>query len=104
MKKNSLFITENKEGNIALINIPKGIYSKEAVLNACYKYLDLAFVKHEFLKNGFLIEIKPKDNKQEAKMIADQLCNDLIDFELREIISSQTKEIRSALVEKAFSI
>ncbi len=102
-QKNSSFIIEDKDDNVTIITIPHGIYSKEAVLKTCYKYSDVAFVKVQSLKKTFLIEVKPKDNNKHARMMSDQLCNDLIDFELRVIIASQTKEIRSALVAKAFS-
>lgn len=103
-QKNSSFRIENKDDNVTVVTIPCGIYSKEVILKACYKYLDSAFVKLECMKKSFSVEIKSKDdNEKQARMIADQFCNDLIDFELRAIISSQTKDIRYALVEKAFS-
>jgi His-Xaa-Ser system protein HxsD len=99
--KPRLFSVEHDDAK-AMISIPCGVYSKEAVLKVCYKYLDLAYVKVECLESSYFVEIKPKDNSKQVELIADLFCNDLVDYELRSIIASQTKDIRSALVEKAF--
>jgi len=103
MKFTNFSMTKNPDDNSIILNIPSGIYSKNAILKACYKYLDLACVKVDCLKKGFTVEIKPKDKNQNADLFIDQIHNDFIDFELREKISVQTKEIRDVLVNKAFS-
>lgn len=93
---------DDEYDNTVSVTIPSGLYSKETVLKACYKYMDLVFLKVACTKNSFSIEMKSKDNNMPVRMLADQLCNELIDFELRTIIAEQTKEVRSALMERAF--
>jgi His-Xaa-Ser system protein HxsD len=102
MKYEPMLFSIEHDNAKAMISIPYGIYSKDAILKVCYKYLDLAYVKVEVRGNIFLVEIKSKDNSKQVELIADLFCNDLVDYELRSIIASQTKDIRSALVEKAF--
>lgn len=101
-KKNSLKIETNNDGSMS-ISISFGLYSKNAILKACYKNLDDAHVKVATIKKHFSVEVLSKNQKIETSKIITQICDDLIDFELRETIALQTKEIRTALVERAFS-
>ena len=90
--------------NEVIIRVPLNVYSKDAILRACYEYCDLAFAKIESNKTSFIIELKRKDDKTRIRELTDKFCNDLIDFELRTIIASQTQDIRSALIRNAFPI
>lgn len=104
MRHTDLLLRQQHTGDGGVVlTIPMGLYSKEAVLRACYEYLGVAFATVNCHRKCFIVEMKPKDTGGNVHAIADRFCNDLIDCELRTIIAAQTKEVRSALVQKAFS-
>lgn len=86
-----------------VLTIPANFYSKEAVLRACYEYLGVAFVTINCSRKYFVVEMKPKEPEGDIDAITNRFCNELIDYELRTIIAAQTQEVRSALIQKAFS-
>jgi His-Xaa-Ser system protein HxsD len=101
-KNSSINVVFQNDG-VATITIPFGFYSKDAILKACYNNLDSAHIKLGQINKDFVIEIKTNTDKPQTQLLLDHICDDLIDFELRDIITQQTKEIRTALVQKAFA-
>ena len=80
------------------------IYSKEAVLKACYHLADIAVFDVSSKKNKIIVTAVVHSTSNTS---ADELSNDLkasvIDHQLREKIEAQTKKIKDILISAALS-
>lgn len=92
-----------KSNNSEYIDIEKSIYSKSTLLKSCYKFTDRAYIYLKSIdennKEVFRVFFEYK-NKDEKNLIGD-FMNELLDQELRDIVSNETKKIREAIVTKA---
>ena len=92
-----------KSNNSEYIDLEKSIYSKSTILKACYKFTDRAYIYLKLItennKEVFRVffEYKNKDDKN----LVGEFMNELLDQELRDIVSNETKKIREAIVTKA---
>ena len=92
-----------KFNNSEYIDFEKSIYSKSTLLKSCYKFTDRAYIYLKSIdennKEVFRVFFEYK-NKDEKNLIGD-FMNELLDQELRDIVSNETKKIREAIVAKA---
>ena len=92
-----------KSNNSEYIDIEKSIYSKSTLLKSCYKFTDRAYIYLKSIdennKEVFRVFFEYK-NKDEKNLIGD-FMNELLDQELRDIVSNETKKIRETIVTKA---
>lgn len=98
------------ENNQISIYLNKSIYSLDAIFKCIYWYGNNwnVIVDEDSANQKYLILIKSKkaefqfdDNKSE--ILVGKFLNDINDFQLRDIITKETKNIRDLLVAKAFS-
>ena len=73
----------------------KTLYSKDAVFKCLYWYGDKYYT--DISKGDVIL------NQEEKEDLLHKLGNDLVDFNLRDIVSKETQNIRDLLVAKAFS-
>lgn len=92
------------------IFLNKNLYSKDAIFKCIYWYGDkyLISVSEDFEKENFVIFVERKSefnvfDEQDSKKFVDKFVNDINDYQLRDIITKETKNIRDLLVAKAFS-
>lgn len=93
------------DGKFLNIFIPQKLYSKEAILNFLYWKLHESSVHFSiFSDKEFQVSIElsafPKAKIDDLKKT---LSNELIDYELREIVQNQTKSVRELIIAKAFA-
>ena len=92
-----------KFNNSEYIDFEKSIYSKSTLLKSCYKFTDKAYIYlksiNENNKEVFRVFFEYK-NKVEKNLIGEYM-NELLDQELRDIVSTETKKIRETIVTKA---
>ena len=85
----------------------KFLYSKDAIFKCLYWYGANYYTRVSLEGDFYKISLVPKDeNTFEEKKILDilhKLENDLVDFNLRDIVAKETQNIRDLLVAKAFS-
>jgi His-Xaa-Ser system protein HxsD len=97
----------------AFVFLEPRIYSKEAVLRACYWYTNVAFIQiiPSSSSDGLIVHVSLKqahptlENPEPIK-IADLIgdfCNSLLDFELRRQVEAETAGVRQLILAKAFS-
>ncbi len=104
--------SEEYSDSSATIYLDPRIYSKEAVLKACYWATGTAYIQiPESPDNRLVIQIelqqkvptlanpKPGTIQQFVK----EFCNSLLDFELRRQVEVETAQVRQLIVAKAFS-
>jgi His-Xaa-Ser system protein HxsD len=96
----------------ANIRLDPRIYSREAILKACYWYTDLAHVRCPESSDGSItvfIELKRGSPTLDTPVpmtiseVIGDFCNSLLDFELRRQVESETGVIRQLILAKAFS-
>jgi His-Xaa-Ser system protein HxsD len=96
------------EDNEIIVFADASLYSKDSIFKCLYWYGDKYHVNVSFAdSNTYKISLKPmSDNsisKEKAEKILQKLERDLIDFNLRDIVTKETKNIRDLLIAKAFS-
>lgn len=96
----------------ATLRLDPRIYSREALLRACYWWASIAYVIcPESSDNGIVVRVQLKqtlptlDNPQPKKIddFLGDFCNSLLDFELRRQVEEETATIRQLVLAKAFS-
>ena len=87
------------------LSLDSSIYTLDAIKKCIYWYTDKFAVEIKQLDNQFIISLDPKNeekNLDESEVIK-KLKNDLIDFEVRNVVTKETKNIRDLLIAKAFA-
>jgi His-Xaa-Ser system protein HxsD len=96
------------ENNEIVVFADLKLYSRDGIFKCLYWYGDKYNVKIGTVEEGVLrIEVKPLSDeilsKEQCEILLSKLERDLIDFNLRDIVSKETKNIRELLIAKAFS-
>jgi His-Xaa-Ser system protein HxsD len=94
--------------NECIVFLDSEIFSKDAIMKCLYWYGDKYLVNVTLLENrNYRVSIKPMDkdvlDSNQLNSLILKLNRDLIDFNLRDIVTKETKNIRDLLVAKAFS-
>jgi His-Xaa-Ser system protein HxsD len=96
----------------ATLRLDPRIYSREAILRACYWCTSVAHVVcPESSDNSIVVRVQLKqttptlDNPRLNKIeeFLGEFCNSLLDFELRRQVEAETSSIRQLVLAKAFS-
>jgi His-Xaa-Ser system protein HxsD len=96
------------DGNVISISISPKLYSKDSIFKCLYWYGDKFDAVVSENPNGNLdIKLQPRDqgllSQGEMTFYRTKLQRDLIDFNLRDIVTKETQNVRDLLVAKAFS-
>jgi His-Xaa-Ser system protein HxsD len=93
-------MTENYKN----IEIDLLLYSKEAVINAMYKFTNIFFVKSEPISDAKIsVTFTAKDNSIVTEETINEFFNELIDQQIRINVEKEYKTIREEIVKKAFN-
>jgi His-Xaa-Ser system protein HxsD len=96
----------------ATVCLDPRIYSREAILRACYWYTNVAHIHiPESPDEKLVIRVRLKQKASTLEnpkpITIDELlgefCNSLLDFELRRQVEAETATIRELILAKAFS-
>lgn len=83
-------------------SVNENIFPLEAVLSACYGFIDNYYVSLDKKGKSFLIFLEPKNEESlEAKEIEGKFRNELLHSALRMKISNNNAEIREYIVSQA---
>ena len=87
------------------VSFDKDAYSINAVKKCLYWYTEEFAVELKQNDKQITIELDPLDSKNNYKKdkVIKKLKNDLMDFEVRNIVTKETKNVRDLLIAKAFS-
>ena len=87
------------------LSIDSKLYSIDAIKKCLYWYTDNYSV--EIKQDGdhitILLDLINKDLEVDKDDIVKTLKNDLIDFQVRDIVTKESKNVRDLLIAKAFS-
>lgn len=94
--------------NSIIVFADKSIFSKDSILKCTYWYTDHFNTTIDLVEDKYYrIKLTPNNNssisKQDLEKYFEKLQKDLIDFNLRDIITKETSNIRDLLIAKAFS-
>jgi His-Xaa-Ser system protein HxsD len=87
----------------AQIIIDGKLYSAEVIHKCFYWYGAKYSVDIKTEGDVFIIDITELSNEGTIGKIFPEIKNDLIDFKTREIVSTETKNIREMIIAKAFA-
>lgn len=95
-------------GNEIIVFADTSLYTKDGIFKCLYWYGDKYRTNVSFAdSNTYKISLKPlSDNPlshDQSEKLLQKLERDLIDFNLRDIVTKETKNIRDLLTAKAFS-
>ena len=94
--------------NQIVVYIDSVLYSKDGVFKCLYWYgehfrTSVTLEKDRFFRISLESKDETKFSTSELKKFLIKLENDLIDFNLRDIVTKETQNIRDLLTAKAFS-
>lgn len=84
------------------LTVDLGIYTKESITAACYKYSNLYIINQRLKDNAVEITFESKKNTSIAENEIKEFYNELIDQQLRYNTEKQFGAIRDAIVHEAF--
>jgi His-Xaa-Ser system protein HxsD len=96
----------------ATIHLNPLVYSREAILRACYWFTGTAYIHiPESPEDRLIIRVEMKQSTPTLanptltpiREFVGEFCNSLLDFELRRQIESETAQVRQLIMAKAFS-
>ena len=95
-------------GNEVIVFADISLYSKDSIFKCLYWYGDKFHTNLSFADaNTYKVSIKPVSTTQlneiELEKLLLKLERDLIDFNLRDIVTKETQNVRDLLIAKAFS-
>ncbi|QJD95471.1 His-Xaa-Ser system protein HxsD [Mucilaginibacter robiniae] len=81
------------------------LFSKEAVFKCLYWYGDRFHTEVSLTDGYYQIQLTPVGEMpaEELKLFLQKLERDLVDFNLRDIVTRETQNVRDLLIAKAFS-
>jgi His-Xaa-Ser system protein HxsD len=95
------------KGNEIVIYADSTLYSRDAVFKCMYWYGDKFHTNVSMDAGFYVISLVPLEGFLaeigELNLYMQKLERDLIDFNLRDIVTKETKNVRDLLIAKAFS-
>ena len=101
------FQNEIKDNEI-IVFADTSLYSKDSIFKCLYWYGDKFHTNVSFAdSNTYRVSVKPVStnqlSQQEHENLLLKLERDLVDFNLRDIVTKETQNVRDLLIAKAFS-
>ncbi len=94
--------------NEIVVFVDNSLFSKDAIFKCLYWYGDkfnshLSSIDNNFVRISITLKSNTEIKVDELEFYLHKLESDLIDFNLRDIVSKETKNVRDLLIAKAFS-
>jgi His-Xaa-Ser system protein HxsD len=101
------FKNEIKDNEI-IVFADTSLYSKDSIFKCLYWYGDKYHTNVQFADiNTYRVSVKPISSNQLSQIDQENLMlkleRDLVDFNLRDIVTKETQNVRDLLIAKAFS-
>ncbi len=86
------------------VDVDERLYSLDALFRTCYKFTDIAYLYLRREAEGKVrAYIVPKDKNSDLPTLAGQFCNELLDHQVRTLVSAESGKIRELIIAQAFS-
>jgi His-Xaa-Ser system protein HxsD len=100
---NNKMIVEFLSSNNAKLRVDRQLYSENVVHKCLYWWGNKLSIDVENDHDSFIISLIDLSENLDLKSVILDIKRDLIDFKTREIITSETKDIKAILIAKAFA-
>lgn len=93
-------------GSSIALEVDTSIYEVSAILRACYKFTDRCYVfLARCLESPHIVSVtlSAKQAGGDLEVIVGELCNELLDQQIREALARESGPIRELIVAQAFS-
>ncbi|MGA6121622.1 His-Xaa-Ser system protein HxsD [Sphingobacterium anhuiense] len=94
---------EFNENNKIVLKIQSTLYSISVVHKCFYWYSGKFDIDIESVDNNLIIKMSNIPDDMDKNSLISKIKKDLLDFNTREIIALETKDIRTLLIAKAFA-
>jgi His-Xaa-Ser system protein HxsD len=96
------------KGNEIIVFANTSLYSKDSIFKCLYWYGDKYHTNVSFAdSNTYRVSVKPISTNNHTPLELENLLlkleRDLVDFNLRDIVTKETQNVRDLLIAKAFS-
>lgn len=92
-----------EEGAVA-ISVDLTVFSTGALFRACYKFTDRAYLYLRRESNdAIIVEFRRKNDDAVLEQITGDFANEMIDQNLRAVITRETTPVREWIVKQAFA-
>ena len=96
------------KNNEIIVFADTSLYSKDSIFKCLYWYGDKYHTNVSFAdSNTYRVSVKPTTtnqlSQQEQENLLLKLERDIVDFNLRDIVTKETQNVRDLLIAKAFS-
>jgi His-Xaa-Ser system protein HxsD len=96
------------KNNEIVVFADSSLYSKDSIFKCLYWYGDKYITSVSFAdSNTYMISVKPIStnimSQEEQEILLQKLQRDLVDFNLRDIVTKETQNVRDLLIAKSFS-
>lgn len=96
------------KGNEIIVFADASLYSKDSIFKCLYWYGDKFHTNVSFAdSNTYRVSVKSVSTNQLSQLERENLLlkleRDLVDFNLRDIVTKETQNVRDLLIAKAFS-
>jgi His-Xaa-Ser system protein HxsD len=94
--------------NEIIVFVDTALYSKDSIFKCLYWYGDKFHTNLSFAdSNTYRVSVKPNSTMQLSSVELENFLlkveRDLVDFNLRDIVTKETQNVRDLLIAKAFS-
>ncbi|MDD5065296.1 MAG: His-Xaa-Ser system protein HxsD [Phycisphaerae bacterium] len=97
-------MSENPNNKKCKVLLNRNIYSLISIKKAAYKFGDKYYIEiDEESQDEIAITFEVKNANVSFFNIGEEFYNEVLDQELRELVSEETKDIRNILLAQAFS-
>ena len=79
------------------------LYPKEALIKACYAFLDKCYFHLGIKEKQYVVEISSKDTEIDEDKIKKELENELLAQTLRITVANKTRNIRELILARAMA-
>lgn len=88
-----------------IVEVDEGLYCLDVLFRTCYVFTDRAYLYLRRPGSGVVhVYISPKaEFTGSLQVLAGEFCNELLDYNVRALVSSETGKIRELIVAQAFS-
>lgn len=84
------------------LEFDKQLYPKPAVIKAAFKFTDIAYLHLSQNENHYIVDLLPKD-EQRCADIGEELKNELLLQSMRQLIISETGDLRKLILARALA-
>ncbi len=87
-----------------VVDVDESLYSSDSLFRTCYMFTDRTYLYLRRENPGHVsVYITPKDQAGDLAAMAGEFVNELLDYQVRSLVSAESGKIRELIVAQAFA-